>query len=172
MSDDAGSPYRLGVDDARLDIADREALAATSRALAEQCQRYLDIASRHLDPLLYDDDDFVAAVKRLALSHRYARIRLFIVDSRPLVGRGHRLVDLAMRLPTFIAVRGPAPQHRDFNEAMLVADRTGYVHRRFADRFAANASFNDRRTGAALTERFDELWERGLPDPNFRRLHL
>ena len=28
------------------------------------------------------------------------------------------------------------------------------------------------RLAAALADRIDELWERGLPDPNFRRLHL
>jgi len=172
MSDDALSAARLGVDDARLDVDDSATVARISLALASQCQRYLDIASRHLDPVLYDDDAFVEAVKQLALSHRYARIRLFIADSRPLVGRGHRLLQLAVRLPTFISVRGPAPQHRDFNEAMLLADRTGYVHRRFSDRFEAAANFNDRRTSAALGERFDELWDRGVPDPEFRRLHI
>lgn len=162
----------LGESAARLDVDDNAMLAQISLELARQCSRYLDIVSRHLDPALYDNDEFCEAVKRVALGNRHARIRLFITDSRPLVNRGHRLIDLAIRLPSFIHVRGPSPQHRDFNEAMLVADRVGYVHRRFADRPEATADFSDRRTSSALLERLDDMWERGTADPNFRRLHI
>ncbi|MEX2479608.1 MAG: hypothetical protein WD928_01990 [Gammaproteobacteria bacterium] len=162
----------LGESAACLDIDDNAQLVEVSLELARQCSRYLDIVSRHLDPALYDNDEFCDAVKSLALGNRHARIRLFIIDSRPLVRRGHRLIDLAIRLPSFIHVRGPSPQHREFNEAMLVADRVGYVHRRFADRPEARADFYDRRSSSALIDRIDELWERGSPDPNFRRLHI
>ncbi len=162
----------LGVSDERLDIDAGTTLAAVSLAMAAQCSRELDIVSRHLDPAIYDDDDFVAAVKRLALGSRRARIRLLVTDSRPLLARGHRLLDLAARLSSFIELRVPAPQHKDFNEAMLLADKQGYIHRRHADRFDGNANFSDRRTCAALSERFEEMWERGAPDPNFRRLHI
>ena len=162
----------LGVSADQVEIADSRQLAELSLALTLQCTRYLDIVSRHLDPVVYDNDGFFEAVKRVALGNRYARIRLLITDSRPLVTRGHRLLDLAMRLPSFIAVRGPAAQHRDFNEAFLLADSVGYVHRRFADRCEGTANFCDRRRCAALGERFEELWERGTPDPNCKRLHL
>jgi hypothetical protein len=99
-------------------------------------------------------------------------VRLLVMDLRPLVTQGHRLLDLMDRVPSFIDLRAPAPQHRTFNEALLVADRLGYVHRQFADRYEGIASYADRRVAARLTARFEELWERALPDPNFRRLHL
>jgi hypothetical protein len=162
----------LGVSDEVVDIDERATLAALSLAMASQCSRQLDIVSRHLDPPIYDDDDFVAAVKGLALGSRRARIRLLVTDTRPLLARGHRLLDLAARLSSFIALRVPAPVHKDFNEAILLADNQGYIHRRHADRFEGNANFSDRRTCAALSERFEEMWERGAPDPNFRRLHI
>jgi len=172
MSEPTPAAPVLGVSADQVDIADGRQLAELSLALTLQCTRYLDIVSRHLDPAVYDNDAFLEAVKRVALGNRYARIRLLITDSRPLVTRGHRLLNLAMRLPSFIAVRGPAAQHRDFNEAFLLADNVGYVHRRFADRFDGTANFCDRRLCAALGERFEELWERGTSDPNFKRLHL
>ena len=55
---------------------------------------------------------------------------------------------------------------------MLIADNTGYIHRQFSDRFDGAASFNDKRMAASLNDRFEEMWERGLPDTNFRRLHI
>lgn len=168
---DPGGPV-LGQTDALLDIDGSALLGEISLALARQCRRHLDIVSRHLDPAVYDNDDFAEAVKRIALGNRHARIRLFIVDPRPLVSRGHRLLDLAERLSSFVQVRVAAPLQKEFNEAILLADRKGYAHRRFADRFEGTANFSDPRLAAALADRIDELWERGLPDPNFRRLHL
>lgn len=170
--DTAPAQPLLGVTAGAFEVHEREALKSACLALASQARRTLDIVSRHLDPALYDDEGFVEAVKRLALGHRAARVRLFILDSRPLVAQGHRLIDLALKLTTFIDIRTPARQHQEFNEAWLVADNTGYAHRQFSDRYAAEVDFNGRRRAAALTERLDDMWERGQRDANFRRLHL
>jgi hypothetical protein len=162
----------LGETAAPLAFEDRAVLAAISLSMARQCRRSLTIVSRHLDPAVYDNDAFTEAVKELALNNRAAQIRLFIVDSRPLISTGHRLLDLSSRLPSYIKVRAPSRQHRQFNEAILVADNTGYIHRQFSDRFEGTADFNDRRIAAGLVDRIEEMWERGVPDTNFRRLHI
>jgi len=62
--------------------------------------------------------------------------------------------------------------HREFNEAWLVADATGYVYRPMSDRFEATVDFNDRHQASQLVARFNEIWERAQPDPNQRRLSL
>ena len=171
---DATTPaqHLLGVSEGRFDVSERTSLAALCLDMVEQTRRSLDIVSRHLDPPLFDNEAFAAAVKQIALNHRSAQIRLFILDSRPLVSRHHRLLELAERLPGFIEIRTPSQHYKSFNEALLIADNVGYVHRQFSDRFEAEADFCDRRRAMALGERLDEMWERGLPDPNFRRLHL
>lgn len=163
---------QLGGESRLLEIADRDELAAFSLSMAEQCSRYLDIVSRHLDPVLYDTDEFAAAIKRIALDNRRSRVRLLIIDARPLITTGHRLIDLTNRLPSFLEIRAPARQHRGFNEAFMVADNVGYIHRQFSDRFEAQADFSDRRMAASLNDRFSNMWERGLPETRFRRLHI
>lgn len=174
MNDEAAPPaaHLLGVSAAPFEVTTREALAEVCLAMASQARRTLDIVSRHLDAPLYDNDAFVAAVKQLSLSHRSARVRLFILDPRPLVGQGHRLIELATRLTTFIDIRAPAPQHKSFNEAWLIADNVGYVRRQFSDRYEAEVDFASRRSATALTERFEQMWQRGQLDANFRRLYL
>ena len=162
----------LGQSGGVFEIHDRNTLAAVSLNLARQTRRTLDIASRHLDPELYDNEVFVDAVKALALGNRQARVRLLIMDSRPLIASGHRLLELAHRLVGIIEIRAPAMQHRQFNESLLVADSTGYVQRPYADRHEGTASFAARRNAMNLTERFEHLWSHGLPDPNLRTLHL
>lgn len=174
--DDAAAPDPaaavLGTHDETLLIEDRATLARVCVSMVEQCARYLTIVSRHLDRPLYDNDAFADAVKSLALGNRRAEIRLLVIDSRPLVTTGHRLIELANRLPSFVSLRAPARQHRTFNEAILLADNCGYVHRQFSDRFEATASFNDKRVVAGLSDQVSEMWERGVPDTNFRRLHI
>ena len=162
----------LGTSEELLTVDRAEDVAAIVLALARQARRHLDIVSRHLDPQLYDNEDFADAVKELARSHRLARVRLFVIDPRPLVSRGHRLVELAERLSSTVSIRVPAPEHRQFNEAFLVADNVGYLHRQFSDRYEAEADFGGRRRAGALLDRLNEMWERGEPDPNFRRLHI
>lgn len=162
----------LGRDDEEFAIADRETLATMSLALAGQARQSIDIVSRHLDPPLYDNEAFAAAVKNLVLSSQRARVRILVVDTTPIIAQGHRLLELAQRLSSYIAIRRPAPEDKDFNEAWLAVDGSGYIHRRFADRFEAQANFNDKRQAQLLSNRLEELWYRAGPDPNFRRLHL
>lgn len=177
-NDDAGDtpeldvPRVLGATDLAFEVDRADALRVALLEMTSQARRNLDIVSRHLDPSLFDHEEFVDAVKRLVLGSTRAQVRLLVLDPAPLVSRGHRLLTLAQRLSSYIDVRVPAPEHREFNEAWLVADKDGYAHRRFSDRFEATVNFHDPRLAVHLTNRFDELWQRAQADPNLRRLHL
>lgn len=166
------APRVLGASDRLFETARAEELGRVLLELAQQARRTLDLVSRHLDPPLYDREDFVDAVKQLVLGSSRARVRLLVLDPAPVVTHGHRLVPLAQRLSSYVELRVPAPEHREFNEAWLVADKDGYAHRRFSDRYEASCNFHDPRLATHLTNRFDELWQRAQPDPNLRRLHL
>ncbi|MDA0823273.1 MAG: hypothetical protein O3C28_12740 [Proteobacteria bacterium] len=149
-----------------------DALCALSLDIVTNCKRTLDITSRHLDPILFDNQAFADSVSQLVRNNRLAKVRLLVLDIGPVVARGHRLMELASRLSSFITIRKPGNDYKNFNEAMLIADTKAYTHRRFADRYDGLGSHNDIRRATDLTGRFDELWERAEPDPNFRRLHI
>jgi hypothetical protein len=162
----------LGETDEEFSLDRSEPLRDICVALATQARRSVDIVTRSLDPVLYDNDGFITALRDLVVGSRHARVRVLILDSASVVSRGHRLLELAQRLSSFISLRVPAPEHKDFNEAWLVVDNTGYVHRRFSVRFEAVANFDARRISANLTNRFEELWNHAQLEPNLRRLHL
>ncbi|MDQ3563294.1 MAG: hypothetical protein M3436_03850 [Pseudomonadota bacterium] len=140
--------------------------------MVTQSRRTIDIVSRHLDPLIFDDRHLVDAFKSLALRNRKAKIRLLILDPSPLLHRNHRLLELALRLSSFFELRSPPPEHRHCNESMLIADRKGYVHSGLSDRYEGVANFHAPDAATELQRRFDELWQTALPDPNLRRLSL
>jgi hypothetical protein len=153
-------------------LRNSEELREIALQMALNCRRTLDITSRNLDPAIYDQALFADAIKQIVLNNRLARIRFLITDPAPVVSRGHRLIDLSSRLSSFISIRKPGRDHRNFNEAMLLADNTAYIHRRFADRYEGIACHDDKRRASDLTGQFEEIWERAEIDPNFRRLHL
>ena len=140
--------------------------------MEQQARRTIMIVSRHLDAPIYDDTDFSTAVRNLIRGSRRAEVRVMVKDSTPVLRTGHRLIGLAQRLSSFIEIRVPARDHADFNEAFLVVDDVGYVHRNFSDRYEATVSFNDSKVARALIRTFDAMWEHAKPDPNLRRLQL
>ena len=154
----------------KIDSAEQQAMAA--RMLAEQSRMNIDILSRELDPAAYDTPEFVDAVKKLALRSRHSQIRLLIVDGKAVVARGHRLADLAATLSTFIRIRATPEALKTFNESIMLVDSIGYIHRFSAERFEGIVCFNDAQSAKLLQDQFNEAWEHGKPDPNFRRLIL
>jgi len=164
--------YVLGETMEKIRVDSSTQVAELSLSMAQQSRRLLDICSRHLDPVLYDTEEFLAAVKELALRSRFSQIRLLVLDPQSLASRGHRLLGLAQQLSSFIQIRRPGPDHRDFNESIFIADETGYIHRLMSDRYEGTANFSDPPEAGELLRKFDAIWEKGELDPNFRRLGI
>ena len=61
-------------------------------AVAKIAQRGLAIYTPDLEPGVYDHEDFLAVVKRLVLSKRYARVRVLISNPGKAIRNGNRLV--------------------------------------------------------------------------------
>jgi hypothetical protein len=163
---------KLGVDDRETDLATSEDHRAAALAMAQQACRYVDVFTRDLEPTVYNNADFVEAVARLARRSPHTYIRVLIQDSQMVVKSGHRLVELSRRLSSHFEVRKPHEDYKDYNEAFLVADGRGVIHKRFADRHEGTANFNAPRRARDLTAFFDEVWERSEPDPELRRLYI
>ena len=169
----ARDPYshlRLGASDDTLEVTTSAEGNRAAAALAGQARASVDIVTRDLDPALYDEPDFLEGLRRLATGSRRARIRILVRDPLPAVRRGHRLLALAARLPSYISLRVPATQHQSYNKAFLVADGQGYLYRELADRFEGVARFNDPAQARMLLRDFDDMWEVARLDPNLRQM--
>lgn len=145
---------------------------AVTLALVSQARRYVDIASRQLDPPIYDDAAVLGALQQVALGSRYARIRILLREPQAVLQRSHRLLELMRRLTSYIEMRAPGDEDHEFNEALLLVDDCGYLRRVLADRYEGVASFSDRPMVSDLRRRYDAIWARAAPDPNLGRLHL
>lgn len=164
--------YELGRTDDTIKIDTREENQLVVISMACQCKKTIDIISRDLDPDLFDNADFIDAAKAMVLGNRRAKVRMLVLDPKKIVTRGHRLLELVRSLPTFLEIRIPAVEHKDFNEMLFVADSTGYLHRLNHDRFEATLNFNDKRVSKHLVKEFDEIWAKATQDTNLRKLTI
>lgn len=164
--------YELGRTDETVKIKLREENQLAVVRMAEQCKRSMDILSGDLDPDLFDKMEFLDAAKKMILANRRTKIRILVLDTKKIVTRGHRLINLARTLSSFIDIRVPGEEHMDFNEMLFVADTTGYIHRLYSERFDATVNFNDKRVSKHLIQQFDEIWEKASQDTNLRQITL
>lgn len=154
----------------QVDTSEACRLAAVS--MARQARRSIELVSRHLDPPIYDNQEFEQALTELVVGSNRAQVRILVIHPDPLVKQGHRLVQLSRRLTSFIEMRVPAPVHKDYNGAFMIADDVGVIHRSHADRYEGTVRFNDRVGAMELKRQFEEMWSLGMPDANLRRTYL
>lgn len=141
-------------------------------ALLRQCRRTVDIVSRELEARVYDRPDVIEAIRTLAIGSRGARIRVLVRDPTRAIAEGHRLIQLARQLSTFVQIRTLGSQHRAYNCALVIADGTGILVRKLADRFEGEVSFSDPVGARDLTRLFEAMWAVALEDPDLRSLHI
>ena len=167
------SNFRLGEStEDTVKISSREENAAAAVELVKQARKKLAVISHELDPKVYDQPDFLEVLRQLALKNRYVEIRVIVFEPEIIVRKGHKLLDLAGKISSFIELRKVAPKYKSFNEAVLIADEVGYLYRESIERYKGNVNFNSPRESKHLLDVFNEMWETAKPDPNLRKVHI
>lgn len=164
--------YRLGETNKLLQLETRADNIQVVNHMAKQCQRSLHIISRKLDPVIFDTAEFADAVKYLALRHRRAQIQIIVFEPNVIVKRGHRLLELSGKLSSFIQLRKAHYTYNDYNECLMLADATAYIHRKNSERYEGTVNFKDRRQATNYLRQFNEMWELASPDPNLRKMMM
>jgi hypothetical protein len=153
-------------------ITTREENAEAALELVKQSRQKLAIISQELDPLVYDQADFIDALRKLAINGRNVEIRIIVFEPELIVRKGHKLLDLAGKISSFIEMRKVSSKFKSFNESVLIADEIGYLYRESTERYNGKVNFNSRRESKHLLGVFDNMWETAKPDPNLRRMHI
>jgi predicted GNAT family N-acyltransferase len=136
----------------------------------DQPVRKLWIFSPHLDPVLFDTEPLAAAVLRFVRSSASAQVRILICDNAFIVGRHHRLAELAKRLDSRIALRKLDADLAPGTNCFVTWDDTGFFLLPDFREYVAVADRYDRVQAQRFSERYARLWEQGAVDPELRRL--
>lgn len=158
--------------EARILVAEdrSQALTAITDLLAD-AKYEIAIYTRDLDPALFDVPATLDAIKRIALAGRHAQVRIIVQEPRRPLADGHRLIALAQRLPSVIALRTPVDEHDlNYPSAFLVTDHRGYFFRTLGSRLDGEGSTYAPGRHAQLSQLFDQTWERSTPSEELRQL--
>jgi predicted GNAT family N-acyltransferase len=141
-------------------------------AQARLARRELAILSPQLDHQLFDRRELISACKLFARNERRARVRVLVMDTLPLVRRGHGLLNLARRLPSKLELRC-LPEHPDWDgDTLVLRDRDSVLAIPAATRDPGFYRPADRARCQTALGRFEDLWNAGSVDPEFRALSL
>ncbi|HAC35225.1 MAG TPA: hypothetical protein DCF45_11965 [Gammaproteobacteria bacterium] len=142
-------------------------------AMVNQSTRRICIFSQDFDAAILDQETIVTAFSRFIRTHgRVAQVHILVQRPETAIRQGHRLVELARRLPTFVHIHRPADQHRNFADAFITFDNSGYLSRELGDRPEGTGCYADSLRTVELVRKFDELWAMSEVEAEFRRLGI
>jgi hypothetical protein len=156
-------------------VRDRDELAATRLQLLAAARYKLAIHLPSLPADAFNTPAELAELRRIATSGRNADIRIVLGDAAAALRAGHRLVDLAQRLPSAIQIRTPAAEDESgaVNTAFwLLNDTYGYLFLPDASRLEGRAALEDGPGQAPLLLDFEQIWERAEPASQLQPLGL
>lgn len=143
-----------------------------SLRLVSDAKRSIDIRSHLLHRPIFADFEFVAQLRQFCQNSRYQKVRILLNQTQDMVQNGHRLLDLAQRLPSFIEIR---LCHKDFidpRQEFIVVDQTAYLRWLFDNEIKAVVDSHDRGHSKQLTHEFNKLWQYANPASELRRLGI
>lgn len=141
-------------------------------ALCQQASRHICIQSPTLDFPAFDNSELVGALSALSRRSRQAQVRILINDTRAMLGRGHRLLQLARRLPSVLQIRKLAEHPQWNNETLVIRDRNGVLYKPGDSDHTAFFEPDSRASTVRHLELFDELWRYSVEEPELRALYI
>ncbi|MDX1736153.1 MAG: hypothetical protein R3228_17385 [Halioglobus sp.] len=140
--------------------------------LCATASRYVCILSPTLDHAVFDSEELVATLSALARATRQTQVRILLRDKREVVSRGHKLVNLARRLPSTVHIQR-LDEHPDWNdETIVVRDRNGVLYKPGDSDTNAFYEPDSRASTQRHLNLFEDLWRFSVKDPDLRRLDL
>ena len=140
--------------------------------LCSSASRYVSILSPRLDHAVFDQQALSSALSTLARGTRQSEVRILVADSRGLMGRGHRLLALARRIPSLVQIR-KIEDHPDWNgQTVIIRDRDGVLYQSGGAEHEGFYEPDSRVAAEKHLELFNELWRYSVQDPELRTLSV
>lgn len=152
-----------------------EAVAAMRLQLLAAARYKLAIHLPALPPLILSSAEELAELRRIAIAGRGAEIRIVLGDPAAAMRAGHRLLDLAQRLPSALQIRTLAEEDTSTQtdaSSWLLNDTGGYLFLPDAECWEGRAALKDGPGQAPLLLKFEQIWERARPATQLQALGL
>ncbi len=154
----------------RLILSTMPEVREASLKVAKSAQRLLSIFTQDLEPLVYGEEPFLEAIKRLVLARSYAKVRVLLADPSRAMVDNNRFLALARRLTSCIDMRSMSPEYPASAGAFIIADDRALVYRLQADRWDGISDMNDPPNARRYLNFFDEVWQTSMQESQMRQM--
>lgn len=162
----------LGQSTDALIVEGHENISQVIARMAQQARQKIDIFSAELDHKIFDNSDVVKALADFARCNRKSDIRIVVKDSAKIAQRGHRLLALSHKLPSYVHIQVINKDYRDINRMFIVMDKVGYIEQPVPDMEKVRACYRSIPQGPENALLFDQIWNKSESDVNLRSLKL
>ena len=162
--------FTTAEDPERIALQDAEAFALALIDLCRNSRREVCLFSNHLERELYHREDVVEALSAFARRSPYARVRILIRDSDPMLQRHHRLLELIQRLPSRIELKKLQPTVDTPDTEFAVGDDARSLLREDREQWLGVYCPTDRVRCQRLREAFEQDWPLAVRDASLRQL--
>ncbi len=142
-----------------------------SLQVARSAQRLLSIFTHDLEPMIYGEEPFLEAIKRLVLARSYAKVRVLLADPSRAMFDNNKFLILARRLTSCIDLRTMGPEYPASAGAFIIADDRALVYRLRIDRWDGISDMNDPAVVRRYLTFFDEVWSMGVQESQVRQTY-
>ncbi|MFK7795520.1 MAG: hypothetical protein AB8B89_09230 [Gammaproteobacteria bacterium] len=164
--------FMLGVTEAEIAVEDRELNIAAVHKLVSSSIHEINIISRNLNHQIFDRSDIVEAFSKFIRKNRNTSVRIILFDNTNVIKDGHRLINLADRVPSKISIKKLPKEYAYYNESLITADGKGFLHNPQSDRYEGSVSFNDHIRCAELDKTFTDHWHQSEVSADLRRVSI
>jgi hypothetical protein len=148
-----------------------EIKAAIVQATAN-ASRTIAILTPDLEPEIYDQEEFLEALKRFILSRGFARVKVLITNPARTVKNGNNFVSMGRRLNSYIEFRHLKPELGMREDAFFIADEAAIVYRSRSDSWDAVADPHEPAIARHYLSSFDQIWHACATEPELRHSQL
>lgn len=164
--------FIIGNNNEDIALATSDENRVATATLAKQARKSIHIFSHQLNPTIYGDTELLEAITQLAIRSRNSKIHILVMDTLPLIKRGHRIIETGRRISSSIQIRKVHSDFQKMHNAFFVVDEQALITRKIATRFEAILNFNHSRESRNLVKQFNEIWRRSNPEPMLKHLNI
>lgn len=150
----------------------REQAKSLALQLCQQAKQEICFFGNTLDPILFDNTDFIAALSEFSRRSHRTKVHFVVQDTRVNIAADHLLIQLCQRLSSAIHIHIAAAQHQGLAQMFMLVDTQGYLHCQNNQRYQGRACFHDPLETRHLKKTFDTIWHQSEVDSGIRRLNL
>lgn len=140
--------------------------------LLNNAKRRLLLLNPFLEHELFDRECVVDAISKLARSAPAVEIRIIVFDTKLLIDRSHRLVELARRLDEKISIQVYREVPNAQTSSFACVDLDGYWLLPSYEKYEGISDLDDPVNNQRLTDAFRTSWEKSRQSSELRTLRI